>query len=203
MKLNNKPYLVGITGGIASGKTLVSRLLKDMGARVLNADEMTHDLYEAGGKGAEIIAEHFGNDYVGEDGVDRKKLGKWVFADEKELEKLNQLIHPIILQELADKVNEDDGIVFFEAAVLVESIMADEMDEVWLVICELDERVRRLKLRDDIDDDRIEQILHAQMADDMKRSFADYIIDNSGTTENTKMQVENLFNSLMIRMKLK
>ena len=148
-----------------------------------------------------MIAEHFGAEYVNEDGVDRKKLGAKVFSDSAELSKLNQLIHPMILNELLKQIEEDDGLVFFEAAVLVESILIDEMDEVWLVICELDERVRRLKLRDDIDDDKIEQILQAQMTDDVKRNFANFVIDNSGTPENTQAQVENLFNSLMIQMK--
>ncbi|MEX1308290.1 MAG: dephospho-CoA kinase, partial [Eubacteriales bacterium] len=77
----------------------------------------------------------------------------------------------------------------------------EEMDEVWLVICELDERIRRLKLRDDIDDEKIELILKAQMTDNVKRGFADYVIDNSGTTEATQAQVDNLFSSLMIRMR--
>ncbi|MEX1307725.1 MAG: dephospho-CoA kinase, partial [Eubacteriales bacterium] len=156
MKQNNRPYIIGITGGIASGKTLVSRLLKDLGAKVLNADEITHQLYEAGGKGTALIAEHFGEEYIGEHGVDRKKLGQMVFSDSQALNDLNALIHPLILQELLDEIDEDDGFVFFEAAVLVESKIIEEMDEVWLVICELDERIRRLKLRDDIDDEKIE-----------------------------------------------
>ncbi len=201
MKQSNRPYIIGITGGIASGKTLVTRILKDLGGKVLNADEITHALYKHGGPGEAMIAEHFGAEYVNEDGVDRKKLGAKVFSDSAELSKLNQLIHPMILNELLKQIEEDDGLVFFEAAVLVESILIDEMDEVWLVICELDERVRRLKLRDDIDDDKIEQILQAQMTDDVKRNFANFVIDNSGTPENTQAQVENLFNSLMIQMK--
>ncbi len=201
MKQNNRPYIIGITGGIASGKTLVSRILKDLGAKVLNADEITHELYAMGGKGAVLIAEHFGNEYINGDGVDRKKLGQMVFSDSEELTKLNKLIHPIIMEELLSQIDEDDGLIFFEAAVLVESILIEEMDEVWLVICELDERIRRLKLRDDIDDDKIEKILQAQMTDDVKRNFANYVIDNSGTAENTQAQVKNLFNSLMIQMK--
>ncbi len=201
MKQNNRPYIIGITGGIASGKTLVSRLLKNLGAKVLNADEITHRLYETGGKGEAQIAEHFGREYIGQDGVDRKKLGQLVFSDPEALNNLNELIHPLILEEVLNQIDEDDGFVFFEAAVLVESKLVEEMDEVWLVICELDERIRRLKLRDDIGDDKIEMILKAQMTDDVKRSFADYVIDNSGTTEGTQAQVKNLFNSLMIRMK--
>ena len=201
MKQNNRPYMIGITGGIASGKTLVSRLLKDLGAKVLNADEITHALYEVGGKGTQLIAEHFGKEYIGKNGVDRKKLGEHVFADKDALNVLNELIHPLILETLLDNIDEDDGFVFFEAAVLVESELVDEMNEVWLVICELDERIRRQKLRDDLDDDKIERILKSQMTDDVKRSFADYVIDNSGTTEGTQAQVKNLFNSLMIRMK--
>ena len=190
MKQNNRPYLIGITGGIASGKTLVSRLLKDLGAKVLNADEITHALYENDGKGTQLIAEHFGKEYIGKEGVDRKKLGAHVFADKEALKALNELIHPLILQTLLDNLDEDDGFVFFEAAVLVESELVNEMNEVWLVICELDERIRRLKLRDDIDDEKIERILKSQMTDDVKRSFADYVIDNSGTTEGTQAQVK-------------
>ena len=201
MKQNNRPYIIGITGGIASGKTLVSRLLKNLGAKVLNADEITHRLYETGGNGEARIAEHFGREYIGQEGVDRKKLGQLVFSDPDALKKLNELIHPLILDEVLNQIDEDDGFVFFEAAVLVESKLIEEMDEIWLVICELDERIRRLKLRDDIGDDKIEMILKAQMTDDVKRSFADYVIDNSGTTEGTQAQVKNLFNSLMIRMK--
>lgn len=201
MKQNSRPYIIGITGGIASGKTLVSRLLKDLGAKVLNADEITHQLYENGGEGASLIAAHFGQEYVGENGVDRKKLGQLVFSDSEALKKLNDLIHPLILKALLEQIVEDDGVIFFEAAVLVESKLIEDMDEVWLVICELDERIRRLKLRDDIDDDKIQLILKAQMTDDVKRSFADYVIDNSGTTDSTKGQVSNLFGSLMIRMK--
>jgi dephospho-CoA kinase len=188
---------IGITGGIASGKSLVSNYLKSLGARVICADEITHKLYLPKEAGSKLVKKEFGIEYLKKDGgVDRNKLGKLVFGDEKLLEKLNKMMHPLIFDEIRNQSSQEDKTIFVDAALLIESGLYKKMDEVWLVVANLYERIRRLRLRDNINDDKIMKIINSQMDDIEKSKYADKIIDNSFSIKETYLQVERYYSAL-------
>jgi len=188
---------IGITGGIASGKSLVTDYLKSLGAKVICADEITHELYLPNEEGTKAIAKEFGEEYIDENGVDRKKLGMLVFGDRERLSKLNELIHPLVFSEIENRIGEEDDVVFFDAALLIESGMHKGMDEVWLVVTNLYERIKRLKIRDNLDDETIDRIIGSQMDDIEKSRVADRIIDNSFTREETLRQVKRIYEKIL------
>jgi len=178
---------IGITGGIGSGKTLVSNYLRTLGAKVICADEITHMLYRPGKAGTLAIEKTFGSEYVNEKGVDRKKLGALVFNDAEQMKKLNDVMHPLIFETYFQAARHQK-LVFFDAAIMIESGWHQSVDELWLVVCDDKVRTERL-LERGMDDASIKKVFASQMTDEEKKEFADYIIDNSGDEMDTYSQV--------------
>ena len=143
---------VGLTGGIATGKSLVSQLLEEHGAFVINADLIAHDLYNPGTIGFNSLISHFGDTILDLNGtIDRKKLASIVFTRKHEMDNLNTIMHPLIYDEIkrimSDLSNEKHPIVVVEAAVLIEAGWQDLFDQIWVVSSDVETVISRLNAR--------------------------------------------------------
>jgi len=187
----------GLTGGIASGKSAVAALLREMGFPVLDADSVAHKLIEPGQPAREEILQEFGADLAGTDGrIDRAKLGAIVFADPARLAKLNAILHPRVEQIMLNQYEEwkrsgvrDAG--FMEAALLVEAGFVSKLDGLVVAWCEPEQQLERLKARGMSELDAKRRIA-AQLPLEEKLRLATYTIDCSGTMESTRAQVRAL-----------
>jgi dephospho-CoA kinase len=187
----------GLTGGIASGKSAVAALLREMGFPVLDADPIAHKLMEPGQPEREEVLREFGADLAGADGrIDRAKLGAIVFADPAKLAKLNAILHPRVEQILLKQYEEWErsGVrdaAFVEAALLVESGFVSHLDGLIVAWCEPEQQLERLKARGMSEVDAKRRIL-AQLPLEEKLLRATYSLDCSGTMESTRAQVRAL-----------
>jgi len=187
----------GLTGGIASGKSAVAAMLREMGFPVLDADPIAHKLMEPGQPAREEVLREFGAEVAGADGrIDRAKLGAIVFADPDRLAKLNRILHPRVEQILLKQYEEWErsGVrdaAFVEAALLVESGFVSHLDGLIVVWSELEQKLERLKARGMSEVDAKRRIL-AQLPLEEKLLRATYSIDCSGTMESTRVQVRAL-----------
>lgn len=199
--------VIGLTGGIASGKSTVSRILGTLGAEIIDADRIAREVVEPGQKCLDMIVEEFGKGVLKSDGtLDRKKLGAIVFGDSLKLKRINEITHPEIRRVIAGKLKdiEEKGkydVAVIDAAVLIESGMDDMADEVWLVYTDHDTQLERLKNRDGLGAKEAESRIASQMPVSEKIRFSDRIIDNSGTVEHTKEQVEKLWHDAVLNGK--
>jgi dephospho-CoA kinase len=188
---------LGLTGGIASGKSAVAGMLRDMGFNVLDADRLGHTLIEAGTPGYGAILREFGAGVTGADGrIDRKKLGAMVFRDRAKLERLNGILHPRVEQEMVRQFGEweKDGVrdaVFVEAALLVEAGYQKNLDGLVVAWCRPEQQVERL-LRRGLSEVEAQRRIAAQMPAVEKLQYATEKIDCSGSLEETRRQVEEL-----------
>ncbi len=184
----------GLTGGIASGKSAVAAMLREMGFPVLDADPIAHKLMDPGQPEREEVLREFGAELAGADGrIDRARLGAIVFADADRLAKLNRILHPRVEQILLKQYEEwersgvrDAG--FVEAALLVESGFVNHLDGLIVAWCEPEQQLQRLKARGMSEVDAKRRIL-AQLPLEEKLLRATYSIDCSGTMESTRAQV--------------
>jgi dephospho-CoA kinase len=188
---------LGLTGGIASGKSAVAALLREMGFQVLDADSLAHRLMEPGQPAREEILQEFGADLAGADGrIDRAKLAAIVFADPARLKKLNAILHPRVEEILLNQFEEwkrsdvrDAG--FVEAALLVEAGFVSKLDGLVVAWCKPEQQLERLKARGMSEQDAKRRIA-AQLPLEEKLRMATSAIDCSGTMESTRAQVQAL-----------
>lgn len=192
----------GLTGGLACGKSFVGRVLADLGCHVVQADELGHQVLSPGGEAYASVVETFGPGILDEaGGIDRKRLAAEVFQDAEKLAKLNAIVHPAVIrleEEFVAAVagREPDGIAVVEAAILIETGSYRRFDCVILAVCSEEQQIQRAMHRDGIPRDAVEARLRRQMPLDEKRKYADYIIDTSGTKENTVEQTRQVYESL-------
>ncbi len=192
---------VGLTGGIASGKTTVAAMFQARGCLILEADRIAHRLMEPGSDAHEKIVEAFGNDILHPDGsINRQRLGAIVFADAARRVELERIVHPLVIialdSELARRANEGpESIVIVEAALLVEARYHTLLDKLVVTWCRPEQQVERL-LAKGMTRAQAEQRIAAQMPPEEKRRLADYVIDCSGSLAETERQVEKVFQSL-------
>ncbi len=195
--------LVGLTGGIGTGKSTVSRMFRDLGCLIIDADLLAREVVEPGEPAYEKIVTEFGPEVLQADGqVDRKRLGALVFADEARRKRLEGFTHPEIRQRqagiLAELVTEGfDGIVIFDAALLVEAGGAQNMDRLVVVYADEAPQRKRLMLRDDLSEEEAAQRVGSQMPLAEKVRQAHYVIDNSGSREATERQVKEVHERLL------
>ena len=193
---------VGLTGGIASGKTYVVSLLREFGCDVLDADATAHRVMEPGQPAyAEIVA-HFGAQIVDEAGrIDRGRLGAIVFADPRERAVLNGIVHPRVYEAqakwLADlEAQKPQAIAVIDAALMIETGSWRRFDRIVVVHCEPEIQLARLMARNGLSREAAEARIAAQMSTIEKLRFADYTIDSSVGFDDTRRQVESLFAQL-------
>jgi len=190
--------LVGLTGGIATGKSTVAAMLREFGAKIINADDLARVIIQPGKEAWKEIVAAFGNDILRPDKtIDREKLRKIIFEDEKARAKLDSITHPRIralalarAQELAAKGSE---VVIYEAPLLYENEAHTWLSPIVVVSCDDATQRQRLKARDRLGEAEIDQHIQAQMPLAQKKSLADYVIENDGDLDDLKRQVRDVW----------
>ena len=193
MKQNKK---IAITGGIGSGKSVVSQILASKGYFVLDCDQITKQLYQKQ-KTVEQIAQNFGGEFVCDGKVDTKKLGAYVFADKQRVQQLNSVMHPLIFEELDRQIDESgQKIVFVQIPLLFETGMQNQFDDVWLVTADEQTRIQRVIARDGLDVEQIKNRIKNQMDDEKKSQFVHTIIKNDGDLQQLEVVVDSCIKGL-------
>lgn len=190
--------IIGLTGGIASGKSTVARLLRDLGAQIVDADEIAREVVLPGTPALEELVARFGDAVLGEDGsLDRKQLGALVFRDPGARADLNAITHPRIAAaskaRIVALVDKGADPVIYEAALLVENRAHEWLDALIVVSVPPEVQVARLMARDNISEREARERLGAQLPLAAKVAVADYVIENSGTLEQTRNRVTELW----------
>lgn len=193
----NKLY-VGLTGGIASGKSLASKKLAELGACILDADEISRHALDIDGPCYARTISEFGSSILNEDGtVNRKKLSDLVFGDLNCRHKLNSIIHPYVKHTLLKEAEAASAkIVVFDVPLLIECGLFRLMDKIIVITANEDLRVRRIILRNHISPEEAKARIAAQMSSSKQSEYADYLIRNEGTVEAFEMEVEDVFSKL-------
>jgi len=190
--------VIGVTGGIASGKSNVCNIIENMGYQVIDCDKISYNLAKKNGPIYKVVLERFGKEYLlDNDEIDRKKLGKLIFNNATAKKLLDEITHPIILEEVKRKIEaSEDEYIFLEAPLLYEAHLENLCTKVICVFLSKKYQVERLIAREGIDEDYALAKIHSQMDLYMKKSLADFVIDTKGTFEETKVQVENVINEI-------
>lgn len=193
--------IIGLTGGIASGKSLVADILAELGAVVIDADRLAREVVTPGTEPYRMIIETFGDNVLQTDGtLNRKALGRIVFADPDARARLERITHPAILalgkKRLDEERSKGTAVVFYVVPLLLEVGLASSVDEVWIVYADDETQMERLMKRDGIGRDEALRKVAAQMPMDEKIKLGKVIIDNSGTAEETRQKVIELWREL-------
>ncbi len=186
-----RKYIVGVTGNICAGKSAVCNILEDIGAQIIDADIITHDVMKSYSPVFKDIVEEFGEKILNNKGeIDRKILGQIVFSDKLSLNRLELLLHPMIRSKIEETIlDSNDGVIVVEAIKLLESGLSNHCDSVWVVNASFEQRVERLIQRDNINAKEAQNRLHMQGPQELKLQQADVIIANSRSLEETYVQV--------------
>ena len=196
-----KSKRIGITGGIGSGKSEVAGLLRGKGYSVIDADELAREAAAPGEPAVIRLREEIGGGIFSCDGsLNRKKLGKAMFADPAVLKKVNEIFHGIILRRIEEETekcsNRGEKAVFISVPLLFETGAERMMDEVWLVTADEDIRLGRVTQRDGMTEEDVRARMRSQMPEDEKLKLAGVVIENNGTKEELKAAVEGLLQRL-------
>ena len=188
--------IIGITGGIASGKSTVTNFLRQKGFEVVDADALVHQLQKPGGRLYQILVEHFGEKVLLEDGgLDRPLLASLIFSNSEEREWSKETQGQIIREELGslrDKFSETEELFFMDIPLLFEQDYASWFDETWLVYVRRDTQLDRLMNRDQLSKESAETRLASQWPLEEKKKFATYILDNNGSRDQLLSQVVSI-----------
>lgn len=202
---------VGLTGGIASGKSAVGEMFVALGAHLVQADRIAHSLMQPGEPVYNEVVRHFGREILNADGsVNRAKLAEVAFGGRsatggKRIEDLNRIVHPAVIRSQEEWMNaisvqDPQGVAIVEAALLLEAGAGDRFDRMIVVTCAAEQRVERFAARQKIDLEsarkEVARRMAAQLPDEEKIKAADYVIDNSGTLENTRVRVARVWEEL-------
>jgi dephospho-CoA kinase len=193
---------VGLTGSIAVGKSFVLGVLRELGARTIDADQVARECVEPETPGLTAVVSEFGNGVLQADGtLDRTKLGAIVFGDEARREKLNSLLHPFIIarqDELLQQWESEtpEAIAVIDAALMIESGGYKRFDKLIVVHCQSEIQIKRLMKRNGLSRDEAELRIKSQMPQEEKMKYADYLVDTSGEFADTRRQVESLWQML-------
>ena len=194
---------VGLTGGLASGKSFVGRALADLGCYLIRADELGHQVLAPGGEAYGAVVREFGTGILNPDGtMDRRRLGALVFHDPARLAKLNALVHPPVRARTRRLLEEYEaahphGIAVVEAAILIETGSYRDYARLILAVCGKEQQIERAMARDGLTREQVLDRLGRQMPLDEKIQYADYVIDTSGAKENTLAQTRAVYESLL------
>lgn len=193
---------VGLTGSIATGKSFVSKVLGELGCRVIDADRVAREVVEPGSEGLRAVVEAFGAEVLAPDGtLDRARLGRIVFADEQKRKLLNSLLHPLIVEAqdrlLAEWEREHpEGVAVVDAALMIESGGYRRFDKLIVVHCRPEIQLQRLVGRDRLTEEEALRRIASQMPQEEKLRHADFPIDTSEGFDDTRRQAEEVFEAL-------
>jgi dephospho-CoA kinase len=195
--------LVGLTGGIGSGKSTVAELLAGHGAVVIDADDLARRAIAQGTDGLARVVEAFGREILGPDGdVDRRKLAEVVFADPTRLRELESIVHPEVARLLVEALvpyRETDQVVVYGVPLLAERGLAEGFDVVVVVVADIDRRIERLMRDRGMTADEVRARVAAQLSDEDRARIADVLLDNDGDVERLVPQVNRLWTDLTKR----
>lgn len=193
--MSTRLLTIGLTGGIGSGKSTVATLLEELGAVVIHADVVGHEVYLPQTEGWRRVTAAFGNEILKPDQtIDRQKLGAVVFRDPTALKQLNAIVHPLIHAEVERRIRSlrSSNVVLpivVEAAILIEANWLPLVDEVWLVVAGKDAVVQRLSSQRGLSRDEVSRRVDAQLSDAERRKFARVVIENKGSVEDLRRHV--------------
>ncbi|MEE9500979.1 MAG: dephospho-CoA kinase [Candidatus Aminicenantaceae bacterium] len=199
---------VALTGGIASGKSVIAEVLEELGCYIHNADLVAREFMDPENPAWEAVVAHFGQEILNPDKtINRSKLGEIVFSDDKERLFLNNIIHPLVFEKKREIIHtlrkEGDYKIFVsEAALTIEAGFADFFDRIIIASCKKEIQITRLMERDQISHKDALKKIQSQMDPKKKAQFADYRIDTSGRIQNTIEQTEIVFRNLMMDYQL-
>ena len=194
--------IIGLTGGIASGKSTAAKTLGDCGAYVIDADKLGHRAYVKDTAAFHAVVAAFGKETIGEDGeIDRRVLGGKVFGHADGLKKLTDIVWPAIRDMATVEMNaalqdQPERVVVLEAAVLIEAGWQDLVDEIWVVIVNREVAIERAVARDGVEAAAIEARIDAQLSNDQRTAQAQQIVDNSATPAELEAQLQTLWSQL-------
>ncbi len=195
---------VGLTGSIAVGKSFVLKTFREFGCHVLDADITAREVVEPGTIGLKMIVEAFGEETLLPDGaLNRSKLGSIVFADNDKRQLLNSIVHPLVIERqdkwlVARELDDPGGIVIVDAALMIESGGYLRFDKLIVVWCRPEIQLERLMLRDSLSADEAARRIGAQMPQDEKKSYSDYLIDTSDGFDETRRRSAEVFRQLRV-----
>ncbi len=198
--------VLGLTGGIASGKSTAAERLKELGAIVLDADRYGHRAYDKDSEGFHAVVNEFGHDIVGEDGeIDRRILGGKVFGAPDQLKRLTDIVWPVIRQFATAEISElregePQTVIVLEAAVLIEAEWQDLADEVWVVHVDPDVAKKRLMDRNNLDADAAQARIDSQITNEERLGHADVDIANGGTLDQFLAGIDGEWQNLQDRI---
>ena len=193
---------VGLTGGLASGKSFVGKTLADFGCLVIRNDEIGHQVIEPGGEAYTGVVQEFGRDILNPDGrVDRRKLAAIVFGAPERLAKLNALVHPPVRARTrqlleANAADHPRGVAVVEAAILVETGSYRDYEKLIVAVCSIEQQIERAMARDGVTREEVLERLSRQMPLEEKVKYADYLVDTSGSKEETQARVRTIYEKL-------
>jgi len=195
--------VIGLTGGMGSGKSTVSQLLAEFGAVIIDADKVGHEAYQPNTKTWQDLVAAFGQQIVAQDGsIDRKKLGAIVFGSPEQLERLNHIVHPRMFEIMKERIEQyrQQGVkmVVLDAAILFEANWTPLVDEIWVVIAAESLVITRAKARTGLPEEQIRSRLNSQMPVEEKVKKAKVVIHNDGTFEDLRLQVRELWGKLVV-----
>ncbi len=191
----------GLTGGVATGKSTAARMFRDLGAEIIDADRIGHELLEHSSAVFSEIVRRFGDSILDAQGeISRRRLGAIVFADPEELRQLNAIIHPRIIAQVEERaaelaVRNARSVVLVDAALIFEAGIGGRFKKVIVTWCPLEMQLARL-MEKGLTREDAERRVAAQIPGDEKKGRADFVIDSSGPLENTRAQVERIYASL-------
>ena len=195
-------FRVGLTGGIATGKSQVAEVFQEEGALVLDADTLGHELMDPGGPAFAAIRKSFGDEILGADGrIDRRKLGGRVFKDQSARREINAILHPLIMEVAEKRIMEfgrrfPGGIAVLQAALVAESGAAGRFHRIVMTDCDAETQIFRLKEREGIPTEEALRRIRSQADPAERRKIAHLIIDTSGSVEETRAKAKQAFGRL-------
>ena len=192
--------VIGLTGGIGSGKSTVARILTELGARHIDADKVAHEVFNPGTKGNAEIVQAFGKDVLAESGeIDRKKLGAIVFNNTKALETLNNIVHPrayeLVTGRLEEYRREGVEVVVLEVILLVEAGWDHLADEIWVTVISEDVVVERLQRERGLSREEVLARIHSQTTNEERMKYADVVVKNDGSYQELVAQVKKYWSN--------
>lgn len=193
---------IGLTGGIGSGKSTVSQLLGELGAFVIDADKVGHEIYLPGKEAWKQVTAAFGQDILAPDQtIDRKKLGAIVFGSDDARKKLNSIVHPLMFKDIDYRIKEKraDGFtkpIVVEAAILIEANWLPLVDEVWLIVTNKNAVIERVASQRGLSAKDTEARIASQLSDAERRKYATLVIENDGSLEDLKIKVQQAWNRI-------
>jgi len=193
--------IIGLTGGIATGKSTAAEYLNKKGAKIIDADRISHKISQKGKKGWKQVVDEFGKDILREDGeFDREKLGEIVFSNAAKRKKLESLLHPIIIYKMKEEAHEyieNNQVVIFMAPLLYETGLNRFCDQVWVISASKKTQIKRLEKRNNLDQDASLKRINSQLSIEEKKKKADVVIENNSTIKKLKEKLDKQWKKVL------